>query len=130
MAIALLFVAAYGLFWQVSNTQALRKKLSDTEETLARLSIDHRDTMDALNKAQKSREEIYERARAQEKRLHEVLANNPFAEQLVPSDMRMCLQWDEDGNCEIFAPGGASGGNADTRSLKNQDGGGHGADNR
>lgn len=128
--LALLMLAAYALSWQVINTQELKKKLSDTEDTLERLSIDHRDTMDALNKAQKSREEIYEKARQQEKRLHEVLAKNPLAGQLIPDDWRMCLQWGEDGDCEVSAPRNAAGGHSDTRPLKTQDGGRHGADNR
>lgn len=130
VVLALVLSAVYMLRDQIQTTQTLRDELSAAQTRLEQLSIEHRDTMDALNKAQKSREEIYERAREQEKRLHEVLGKTPFAEQLIPDDWRMCLQWGEDGNCEVPAPRNASGGHSDTGQGETQDSGRHGADNR
>ena len=79
--------------------RALEKKVATAEAELERVQIDHRDTLDAINKAMTAREAVHAQASFCERRMREALAENQDLASLPLSDsLWMCLQWpDEDG---------------------------------
>ena len=124
LAAGLFAAGAWLVDWQ--RTNSLEAELEKARNELEALRVDHRDTMDALNKAMKNREKIHEEAAIREKTLEDALRGDPFDKLDVPEHIRLRLNWQ---NCEMGSAGGASSGYCDTGSGPDKDGWGHGQDN-
>lgn len=129
VAIGLVCVAVWLTWQQVSYRQALEEALAQANASLEQLRVDHRDTMDAINHAVDLKETINEQHRIHEKQLNQALANDRLANEPLGDDIRMRLQWDENGG-KIPPPAKPAPANPDTRSGKDPHSGRYGADDR
>lgn len=122
LAVCLFCYAGYLVYCQRQAQIELQNQLLSTRQELEQLHVDHRDTMDAINNALDARDAINEQAKLREERLRRTLKNDPVADMPISDDLRMCLQWDENGNCEVSAAREPASGCENTGSRKDPDG--------